>query len=177
MTTNEPLIFKFNFNKDVTEKQLKLNFSQKWEKYKSDNFHNLYIALPILLLGSFLVYLDSIFKYFILLVGFYFLFKFFYYFNSYFISKRSYLSIIENHLNKYKGTFSTWEFHDDFFKYTSDYEELKYTWTKFEGYRIIEDNLFLDLYEDAGLSFILSKEEIGNENFKKVIAFLKENLK
>ncbi|NUY82342.1 hypothetical protein HUK80_15665 [Flavobacterium sp. MAH-1] len=69
---------------------------------------------------------------------------------------------------------SIWEFNNEYFRYSDFKVDYKTDWSVFKSYRIIDNNLFLDLNETS--SYILGKEEIGETEFQKLIQFVDQKL-
>ncbi|HSD08283.1 hypothetical protein, partial [Flavobacterium sp.] len=86
-------------------------------------------------------------------------------------SKKTYLKLIENEIKGQleSNEISIWEFNDEYFNYKDYKYEAKIKWNAFKNYRIIEDNIFLDLNIGNQSSYILSKEEIGNDSFENIV--------
>ena len=55
--------------------------------------------------------------------------------------------------------------------------DLKINWSSFTKFRIIENNLILELRDNIIANFFLNKEEVGQENFDKIIHFLEGKIK
>lgn len=72
---------------------------------------------------------------------------------------------------------SIWEFHDEYFNYKDYKYDLKIKWEGFNSFKIIEDNIFLNLGNDSQYSYILAKEEVGEESFQNLINFVEIKLK
>ncbi|SHI83449.1 hypothetical protein [Flavobacterium terrae] len=53
----------------------------------------------------------------------------------------------------------------------------KHNWDAFKSYRIIEDNIFLDLNVGNQLSCVLGNEEIGEDSYVKIIMLIDDKIK
>lgn len=49
-------------------------------------------------------------------------------------------------------------------------------WTRFDGYRVIGDNLFIDTYREANIAYIVNKQYAGESNFNELVDFVSKKL-
>ena len=172
---------KFNlpFNENITRKQLNMNLELYWGKTLKDYKRNLIISICGILLGSLIVYGKGNVGYVLIAMGAYGIFEFFKIKVAYNRSKKKYTETINNVVKEQikSGENSIWEFNEDYFGYKDYKFDLKIKWEGFSGFKVIEDNLFLDLINNHLLSYILGKEEIGEEQFQSLIGFIETKLK
>lgn len=172
---------KFNlpFKENITRKQLNLNLELHWKKTLMDYKRNLIISIGGILLGSLIVYGKGNVGYVLIALGTYGIFEFCKIRVAYKRSKRKYTEAINNVVEEQikSGENSIWEFNEDYFGYKDYKFDLKIKWKGFSGFRVIEDNLFLDIMNNHLLSYILGKEEIGEEQFQSLITFIETKLK
>jgi len=99
------------------------------------------------------------------------------YFPYYFKIKRNYFAQVESLIKKREiNAVQVWTLEADRFSYADGRMDISLKWEMFNGYRLIGQNLCLEMTESAIVSFILGEEEIGQEAFKDVVAFVKERV-
>ncbi len=69
------------------------------------------------------------------------------------------------------------EFKDDSIGYADKNITRDIKWTEFKEYKVIESNLIMPLEPEKGDIIIIGKSEVGNENFQKIVEFVKTKLK
>ncbi|WP_298136919.1 hypothetical protein [Flavobacterium sp.] len=171
--------FDLPFKEHITRKQLNLNLELYWKKTLKSYKRNLIISIVGILLGSLIVYGNGNVGFVFIAMGTYGIFEFCKIRVAYNNSKRKYFETINKLVEEQikSGTNSTWEFNEDNFAYKDYKFDLKIKWEGFSGFRVIEDNLFLDVINNHLLSYILGKEEIGDEQFENLIVFIETKLK
>jgi hypothetical protein len=173
------MTFNLPFKESITRKQLNMNFQLHWKKTLKAYKRNLIICVIGLLAGCLIVYGNGNVGYVFIAIGSYGIFEFCKIKIAYNRSKRKYIealnSIIEGQIKN--GENSIWKFNKDYFGYKDYKFDLKIKWEGFSGFRVIEDNLFLDVINNQLLSYILGKEEIGEEQFQNLITFIETKLK
>ncbi|MDN3673533.1 hypothetical protein QWY99_10755 [Flavobacterium branchiarum] len=171
--------FDLPFKESITRKQLNMNFELYWLKTLKNYKRNLIISIIGILLGSLIVYGKGNVGYVFIAMGAYGILEFYKIKVAYNRSKRKYLEainkVVEEQIKSCEN--SIWEFNEDYFGYKDYKFDLKIKWEGFSGFRIIEENLFLDVINNHLLSYILSKEEIGEEKFENLEAFIETKLK
>lgn len=171
--------FDLPFKENITRKQLNMNLELYWKKTLKDYKRNLIISIIVILLGSLIVYGKGNVGYVFMAMGTYGIFEFYKIRVAHHRSKRKYFEainkVVEEQINSSKN--SIWEFNEDYFGYKDYKFDLKIKWEGFSGFRVIEDNLFLDVINKDLLSYILGKEEIGEEQFENLIVFIETKLK
>ena len=86
---------------------------------------------------------------------------------------RQYQLFAENDVTEY-----TFEFSEEFFLLENELNSSKIAWHMFHSYSLIENKLVLHMTKsNGGLFYLMSKEELGNEDFERVVSFVKERVK
>lgn len=70
----------------------------------------------------------------------------------------------------------TYTFTDESIEYQDDEKTYKVKWSVFKPSLILEDNILLFIKGSESASFMLNKEEIGEQNFLEVCEILKEKI-
>ncbi|MDP2161467.1 MAG: hypothetical protein Q8K02_13360 [Flavobacterium sp.] len=166
--------FEIPFKEEIYKKQTSLNLSLTWEKILKKNKKNLIIYIFFISIGFLTIYGGGNIGVIFIIIGLFGLLECYRINTAYQNYKKTYLKLIENEI---KGQLesnekSVWEFNDDYFSYKDYKYEAKIKWNAFKNYRIIEDNIFLDLNVGNQSSYILSKEEIGNDSFENIIELI-----
>ena len=168
------MIFEIPFNEEIYKKQTSLHLNLHWNKILKKNKSNLLIAIVFFLLGVLAIYGNGDVGYVFVIFGIYGFIEFYRIHTAYQKSKKEFHKMIDNEI---KGQIesnenSIWEFNEEYFRY-KDYKcDTKINWKTFKSFRIIDDNLFLDLNMGIQSSYIMAKEEIGENSFQKATAFL-----
>lgn len=169
--------FEIPFNEDITRNQTKLNFDLVWDRIRKKNRTNTYVTIFLIVFGSLIIYGNGNIGYLLLIMGFFGIIASYRGKLIYQENKKKYVTSMNDEIEKYKTNngSSIWEFDDKHFNYKDYKYDLKINWDGFTTFRIIENNLFLDL--GNGLSYILGKDEVGEESFQNIIDFLETKLK
>nr|WP_315193779.1 hypothetical protein [uncultured Flavobacterium sp.] len=163
--------FEIPFKEEIYKKQTILNLSLTWEKILKKNKKNLILYIFFISIGFLIIYGENNIGVIFILIGLYGLLECYRTNYAYQNSKKTYLKLIENEIKGQleSNEISIWEFNDEYFNYKDYKYEAKIKWNAFKNYRIIEDNIFLDLNIGNQSSYILSKEEIGNDSFENIV--------
>ncbi len=70
----------------------------------------------------------------------------------------------------------TWRFSENDFIYEDFQMTLKLNWALFSNFEIINDILFLLQCKDIQSSITIAKEEVGEENFLKIVMLVKDKI-
>ena len=170
--------FEIQFNEQVYNQQMTLNFNTAWNENLKKNKKMLFSAIPIILLGALIVYGNNSFGFLVIAFGFHYLLNVYNYYSFYKKSKNIFYELVKKEKigQTEANENSFWEFNEDYFRYKDYKYESKIKWEAFKGSRIIEKNLFLDLNIGNNSSYILGETEIGRENFLNVTEFVKNKI-
>ena len=173
------MIFEIPFDEEITRKQTNLKFQLLWKKSLKNRKTNLFISIGFFLFGCIVIYGNGNVGYVFVVVGIFGIYMFYSLTLAYHRSKKKYIAVVESEIEKYKLSRenSIWEFDNEYFCYKDYKYNTKIKWDGFVSFKIIDDNLFLDLADNSPLSYILAKEEVGDESFQNVIDFLESKLK
>lgn len=172
--------FEFTFNPALNQKQNDLNFNLTWKPLLSKTKTNVLNASAIFLIGALFVYWGYNVAWVMVVIGLHFMVNSFYYYRHYRKVKRNYADLVESFGKEYSqaGEKLVWEFLEDSFHYSDFKCDITVRWEAFDGYRVIENSLFMDT-KAGGMAqgWILDPNEVGQENFDKIISFLDEKIK
>ena len=173
------MIFEIPFNEEITRKQTNLKFQLLWKKSLKNRKTNLFISIGFFLFGCLVIYGNGNVGYIFAALGMFGVFMFFSLTLAYHRSKKKYENVVDSEIEKYKLKCenSIWEFNNEYFGYKDYKYNAKIKWDGFVSFKIIDDNLFLDLADNSQLSYILAKEEVGDESFQNIVDFLESKLK
>ena len=71
---------------------------------------------------------------------------------------------------------TVWEFNDEYFAVRDYIHDIKIKWSGFESFSIIENTLLLYLNYHTSPSYTISKTELEETDFEKIIAFLETKI-
>jgi len=170
--------FEIPFEEKIYTDQMNLYFNKTWETNLKKNKERLIVSIPMILLGSLIVYLENNIGFIFIAFGIHYLINFFSYYSYFKKSKKTFFDSVETEKNDQliANENSIWEFHDDYFKYIDYKCEIKLKWNAFQNKRVIEKNLFLDIDTKNNISYILGEIEVGTQEFQKIIELVKNKI-
>jgi hypothetical protein len=116
--------------------------------------------------------------YFSLSLGLFYLFNALHFYWYYFKTSKKLKKVCHDMVllrEEHKDT-STRRFQSEAFGYEGMLYDYSIKWEAFKGYKVIEENLFLQFTESIDQSFMIGEVEIGQQQFAEVIAFVKGKL-
>ncbi|GAA4276002.1 hypothetical protein [Aquimarina mytili] len=166
------------FIEQIFKEQLTLNFKITWRENLERNKKRLFWAIPFIIIGSIMLYGNDNLGFISVAIGIHYVFNFFNYYLSYKKSKKKYFDLVASEIDNEKraNQNAIWNFNEDHFGMKNYKYEVKIKWGAFKSYRIISDNLFLDLDVGTNLSYILGEKEIGLEKYNEVVEFVKHKI-
>ena len=158
-----------------TEISIPYVFSDSLKKVKQ----SLFVSLISTLMGVILLVNKSSLGYFFIVSGFSFLINSYFKYDLYKNLKIKYLEITKQKLIENKGVIKEGIFNitKDYLNYSDVKSNRKIKWSEFNGYKITKDNLLLFIEPLDGDIMVISKSEIGKNQFKQLIELTKQNLK
>lgn len=170
--------FEITFDENIYREQSKKYFALIWEDFQLKNKKRLYVIIPFILLGSLMIYGKGNLGYLFLAISVFTLFQYYKLYKHHKINKGKYLTKVEEKIVEHlsHNQLSIWEFSEDKFYYSDFNFELKINWNSFFGFKILENNLFLELKETIYATFFLNKDEVGEDEFNKIILFLESKI-
>ncbi len=167
------------FNEDIYKRQTKLQLDLAWNTILKKHKTNLIVSIFFFLLGVFAIYGKGNIGYVFVLFSMYGFLEFYKINTAYKKNKKEFQQIVTNEIKGHieSKENSIWEFSDEYFRYKDYKFDVKINWNAFKSYRIIENNIFLDLNIGNKSSYIIGKEEIGEDSFQKIINLLDKKIK
>ena len=171
--------FEIPFNENISRDDSKKYFDFIWKDVLKKNKKNLYVVFPCVVFGIAMIFGKSNLGYLILAFGFFAILTYYTFSKHYNKVKKTYFDAVEKHILEYSSNNKPciWEFNEEQFYYSDFKYDLKINWNSFTKFRIIENNLILELRDNIIANFFLNKEEVGEENFDKIIHFLEGKVK
>ncbi|HLP64108.1 hypothetical protein [Flavobacterium sp.] len=171
--------FEITFDEKISREQSKKYFELYWNDFVSKNNKRLFYIIPFVLIGITIIYGKSSLGYFFLLIGLLMLYLYFTNYRYYKKNKTLFNVDVEKHILNYSSNnkLCVWEFKEEQFCYSDFKFDLKINWSSFSKYRIIENDLILELRDNLIGNFFLNKEEVGAVHFDKIILFLEGKIK
>ena len=167
------MIFKIPFDKKIYDEQMKLQFDSAWSKGFKKNKSSLYIGIPFLIVGALAVYGNGNVGYVFIILSLIYFYKYYEYYIHYHKNKKRFFSESQSlglEQDEIKDI-SIWEFNDEYFRYKCWKCDFKLDWSLFTDFEIINDNIFIKT-KDVNHTYIVSKSELGDNEFNNVIEFL-----
>lgn len=173
------MILEIPFNVDIYKRQTNLQLDIQWNKILRKSKKNLFFSIGLFLFGALAVYGKGNVGYVFIIFGIYGFIQFYKINAAYQKTKKEFQKIVSDEI---KGQVesnenSIWEFNEEYFRYKDYKYDSKINWDAFKSYRIIEDNIFLDLNVGNQLSYVIGKEEIGENSYLKIIKLLDDKIK
>lgn len=162
------------FNEVNFKQQMKLNFDLVWNINFKKNKKNFFWSIGYIILGILIINWKSNLGYIFIAIGLHFLIISYRYYSFYKKNKNRYFNSINLELEVQKNLNFTdvLEFNEDYFFFKNHKMEAKINWIAFKNFRIVNKNLFLYIDELNTISYILGQNEIGDNEFEKVIRFI-----
>ncbi len=171
--------FEIPFNENISREDSKKYFDFIWKDDLKKKKKSSYVLFPGILFGIAIIYGKSNIGYLILAIGIFGILAIYYSNKHYKKERKRYFDAVEKHILEYSSNNKPciWEFNEEQFHYSDFKYDLKINWSSFTKFRIIENNLILELRDNIIANFFLNKEEVGEENFDKIIHFLEGKIK
>ena len=166
--------FEIPFDKIIYKEQMILHYNLVWNTNLKKNKRSFYFYILSLFIASIMILQNNCLAFLFLVIGVYGVLHCYSFYKLYRKNKKNYYKLLHSEIKKQleANSISIWELDKDYFIYKSYNLEFKIKWSAVKGYRIIDDNLFLDLF--TGSSYIIGAKEIGDIDFKELILFIKE---
>ncbi len=171
--------FVLEFNKEIFLQQQELNIDLFWENGVKKNKRVIFSVIIILGCGTLLIYQGNYIGLLFVGYGIHSIINYMSYFFQVKKSKKKFLKAIGDEADRFleKGKEMILEFNNNSFFYEGFDYSTTINWDTFKHFRIIGENIFLDLNVGNTVSYILSKSQIGEEKFAELIEFLKGKIK
>lgn len=171
--------FEMPFNAEESKEQAVVIFDTAWKNnLKKNNKLWLWIVFS-LLLGILIVNGKDNLGYLFIFLALHYFIRYIEYRVHYSKAKKDYFNRVEDHIEGYKsaGKTTVWDFKEDVFCY-SDYKyDLRINWATFDNFKVVGKFLFIELKDGIAANFTLSENDVGHDNFTKIIQFLEEKIK
>lgn len=171
--------FEIPFNENISREDSKKYFDFSNKNYLSETNKIFAYGIGITLFGSLMIYGKSNAGLIIFTLGVVIIYLYFVRLKLYRKNKERYYKTVEKQILEYSSNSKpcVWELNEKQFYYSDFKYDLKINWSLFTKFRIVENNLILELRDNIIATFFLNKEEVGQENFDKIIHFLEGKIK
>ncbi|CAL2092820.1 hypothetical protein [Tenacibaculum sp. 190524A05c] len=172
------LRFTIPFNRDIYLHQVKLILPLAYKKYFKEGRETLLVGLISTLIGILILmdksYLGNVF----IVLGFVFIIKAYLRFQLYYKLKNESFENVRQQINEgeFDSTTGIFEFNDDTIIYIYNDTKTETDWKDFKKFKIIDSNLLLVLNQEEANIMAIGENEIGKENFSKLIDFVKSKI-
>ncbi|KFF07493.1 hypothetical protein [Flavobacterium reichenbachii] len=171
--------FEIPFNEKISREQSVFLFNMHWKEALKKNKNSLYIGVAITLLGALIIYGKNNIGFLFIGIGAYLLLNFINHRRFYNQNKKIYFKTVDDNISGRlsQKSFAVWEFLEDNFCYSNYKFDLKIKWETIKTFKVINDYIILELRDSIACNFILEKEEVGIEDFEKIIVFMESKIK
>jgi hypothetical protein len=164
------------FNAAVYREKSRLFFDSVWDNSIKKRKKSLYIALFMLLFGIAIIIGKSNLGYVFVTMGILLLIAGYRMNHDHKVREKKYYDLVESKIKEEtEGKIGIWEIDDDYLHYHTPESDIKLPWRNFSSYKIIDHTLFI--YTDIGISFMVSRKEIGTQNFEAFETSLESKIK
>jgi hypothetical protein len=177
---NQPeLKFEIPFNSDIYLNQTELIIRYIYKSYLKDARESLFVGLISILIGISIIIGKSFLGIVFVLLGIFYTLKSYPKFQIYNKLVSTSLKKESESFAKVESDFSNgiFEFRADSLKFYDNNISRDIKWIDFKGFKLIKSNLLLILEPDKGDIMIIGESEVGIDNFKKIVEFVKHKLK
>lgn len=173
------MILKTPFNKNILYHQHKLNFDVVWKENLKVNKRRIIFGIISVTVGSLIVFGEDNMGFLFIGLGIHYLVNFYQFWAHYSKNKKRYFKEVQTEIEGFENNeqINVFEFTNDYLGYSDYKHEAKLKWFAFKGYRLIEDTLFIDLHAKNGISYIISKSEIHENQWDEILSIVKEKIK
>lgn len=173
------MLLEIKFNKEIYKEQTELLLKIYWNKTLKKNKKNLFICIFALLIGVTIIYGNNNVGYIFVIIAIYGFIECYKINAAFKKNKRDFNKNIDEEIIGHleSGENSRWEFNENYFSYQDYRYETKIKWETFKSFRIIENNIILDLNTDCILSYVIGMKELGESDYNKLIFFLNKKIK
>ncbi|QNK78161.1 hypothetical protein H7F37_03505 [Winogradskyella sp. PAMC22761] len=171
--------FEIPFNSDIYLNQTELIIPLIYKPYLKDARESLIVGLISTLIGISIIMGKSYLGIVFIVLGIFYIVKAYPKFQLYNKLKSTYFEKIKEKVAEVESDFGNgiFEFKDESIKYVDKNITRDIKWTEFKGFKIKESNLLMLLEPEKGDIMIIGENEIGSENFKKIVELVKTKLK
>lgn len=171
--------FEIPFKSDIYLNQTELIIPLIYKPYLKDARESLIVGLIATLFGISIVIAKSYLGIVFVLLGIVFIVKAYPKFQLYNKLKSTYFDKIKAKVAEVESDFGNgiFEFKEDSVKYLDKNITRDIKWTEFRGYKVMESNLLMILEPDKGDIMIIGENEVGSQNFTRIVEFVKTKLK
>jgi hypothetical protein len=163
------------FNEEVSRKQLQMLHDLAWKNKKYYWKNSIYWGLFITLLGIATVHGKSNLGYLFILLGIIQLTGFFVnHYKSETLHRKLFEEFETGKKTYIENPLSIWEFSENEFKFSLGKNSVSIDWADFKTYKIIDNVIFM--FTKTNQPYILEKEEVGDENFEKIIEVISNKI-
>lgn len=166
--------FEIPFDEKISRRQNELWFKNVFHKKVKQNKSGFYFGLGFILLGALIIYGKNDLGHLFLLFGLFIVIIAYRYYRYYRKRKKIFFESIESLIQEFKKNESSIiiEFGDENYYYKDFRYEVSMNWSIFYGFKLIENTLFIFFDKEKLAPHMIGKEEVGKENFDKIIQLL-----
>lgn len=171
--------FEIRFNSDIYLNQIELILPFIYKPYLKDARESLIVGIISTVMGISIIIGKSYFGIVFLLMGVFYIIKAFPKFQLYNQLKSTYFEKIKEKVSEVESDHGNgiFEFKNESLKYVDKHITRDIKWSEFKGFKIKDSNLIMFLEPEKGDILVIGENEIGSENYKWIIAFVKTKLK
>jgi hypothetical protein len=173
------LKFEIPFKSDIYLNQTELIIPFIYKPYLKDARESLIVGLISTLIGISIIIGKSYLGIVFIILGVFYVVKAYPKFQLYNKLKSTYFEKIKEKVAEVESDFGNgiFEFKDESIKYVDKNITRDIKWTEFKGFKVMDSNLIMPLESEKGDIMIIGENEVGNEDFKKIVEFVKTKLK
>lgn len=171
--------FDIPFKSEIYLNQTQLIIPLIYKPYLKDARESLIVGLISTLIGISIIIGKSYLGIVFVLLGAVYIIKAYPKFQLYSKLKSTYFEKVKEKVAEVESDFGNgiFEFKEHSIKYIDKNITRDVKWNEFKGFKVVKSNLLLILEPDNGDIMIIGENEIGSENFKKTVEFVKTKLK
>ncbi|MFD1014642.1 hypothetical protein [Winogradskyella rapida] len=171
--------FEIPFNSDIYLNQTELIIPFIYKPYLKDARESLIVGLTSTLIGISIIIGKSNLGFVFILMGIFYIIKAYPKFQLYNKLKSTYFEKIKEKVVEVESNYGNgiFEFKDDSIEYADKNITRDIKWTEFKGFKVMKSNLLMILEPDKGDIMIIGENEVGSQNFQRIVEFVKHKLK
>lgn len=170
------------FNKEIHRSQLEVFMDEAFKPGLKKTYKTFAVGLILIAVSSYEFFLsnrtDVFFACISLALGTHYLIQCINHFHLVYKTKKDYREKIEKDIVRMDQTdqLIIMEFTEEHFYY----KELDYNsqikWCMFQSFRIVEDNIFIDMNRGVQTSYIINESYVGEEKYQEILEFVSKHI-
>ncbi|MEN9908442.1 MAG: hypothetical protein RLZZ540_1591 [Bacteroidota bacterium] len=171
------MTFEISFDENIYRQQIQLTFNNSWKKSLTKHKKEYVTGIILFCLGTVILYGNGNIGIVFVIMGLICIINYYVKYNQYKNAKKETQKLTKEIIEKYiQNPITLWEFNDVFLRFKFYGGDYKINWENFKYYNVVDKTFFLGFNKSDNNYYTLSESEVGEENFLKIIEFVKDKI-